>query len=303
LRLNPDLTDAHYTLARILRSLNRNQEAAVEFAEAKELIERQPNGIQSSQLSNSALELASKGDLAGANLALHKAIVLKPDYGVPHYNLGLILADSGNLAGAVQELTKAISLLPGQYKTWFDLGRVLRHKKDDPGALAALSWAAYLAPSDAAVRSELASLQTETNHAIPDSGTALRRPRVGAASDTAADHFAFAMELNSEGDFQGAVGEFLRSLALQPAMIEARRGLAGAYVRLGQNDAGLLEYYKILRSAPEDAQAHIDLGKVLLAQGDTGEAAKHFRLALALRPGSADAKAALEQAEKAAKKP
>src|SRR5277367_1334080 len=124
LRLNPDLADAHYTLARILRSQKRNKEAEIEFAQVKDLQERQPDGIQSSHLSNSALQLASQDDLKGAVAMLKKAILLKPDYGVPHYNLGLVLADTGDFSGAEQELTKAISLLPGQPKPWFELGRV-----------------------------------------------------------------------------------------------------------------------------------------------------------------------------------
>ena len=70
-----------------------------------------PNATQSALLSNSAMELAAKGDMAGAKENLLKAITLKPDYGIPHYNLGLILADSGDLGGASSELAKAISLL------------------------------------------------------------------------------------------------------------------------------------------------------------------------------------------------
>jgi tetratricopeptide (TPR) repeat protein len=301
LRLNPDLTDAHYTLARILRSLNQNKEAAVEFAEAKELIERQPDGVQASQLSNQALDLASKGDLAGAVVLLRKAIALKPDYGVPHYNLGLILADSGDLAGAAQELAKAISLLPGQYKTWFDLGRVLQRENDYHGAIQAVSWAAHLAPSDSSVRAELLSLRS----AEPDQAAErhpVLQPKVGAASDTAADHFAFAEELNAEGDFQGAAGELLRTLSLQPAMVDARRSLAEAYLRLGENDRAVLEDYKMLRFAPEDAQEHIHLGQALLAEGDAEQAAKHFRLALHYQPKSAAARAGLDEAEKKAHK-
>ena len=126
MRVNPDLTGAHYTLARILAGLGRKSEAKVEFAETKDLTDRPANGIQSSQLSNQGLELAAKGDLNGAAVILRKAIVLKPDYGLPHYNLGLILADLGDLAGAQRELVKAISLSPGQSKPWLEYGRVLK---------------------------------------------------------------------------------------------------------------------------------------------------------------------------------
>jgi tetratricopeptide (TPR) repeat protein len=165
LRQNPDLADAHYVRSKVLRSLNRNNEAAIELDEFKDLSQRGPNATESSRLSNLGLEAAAKGDLAGAAASLRKAIALKPDYGVPHYNLGLILADTGDMAGAAQELAKAISLLPGQARPWFDLGRVLRRVGDNQAALAAVSWAAHLSPSDPAILSELASLRDAVHSA------------------------------------------------------------------------------------------------------------------------------------------
>jgi Flp pilus assembly protein TadD len=251
LRLNPDLADAHYTLARVLRSMHRTQDAEVEFAEAKELIDRPPNGVQASNLSNQALQLAAKGDMPGAIATLHRAIALKPDYGVPHYNLGLILADTGDLPGAVQEISKAISLDPAQPRMWFDLGRVLRHANDPRAADEALSWAARLSPGDPAISAELASLRASqpTQHALDP---ALRQYRVRVAPDTATDHLSCATDLMARGDFEGAVGELLRALTLKPAMLEARRMLALAYAHLGQNDLAVLEDYKLLRCAPGD---------------------------------------------------
>ena len=297
LRANPDLADAHYTLARILRSAHRDREAAVEFAEVKELNERQSNGVQSSQMSNKGLELAAKGDLTGAASVLREAIALKPDYGVPHYNLGLVLADNGETAAAEQELTKAISLLPGQAKPWFELGRVLRRAKNDVGAWEVIAWAAHMAPSDSAIQSELASLRTSPTLVGSTHTTTLVRPRIGAQSDTAQAHFAFAGELSARGDLGGAVGELLRSLALQPAMMESRRSLATTYVSLGKNDQAVLEYYKLLLASPEEAALRIALGKILLAQGNAQDAADQLRQALAYQPGSQEARTLLIRAD------
>jgi tetratricopeptide (TPR) repeat protein len=293
LRLNPDLTAAHYTLARILRSLGRRSEAAVEFAETQDLTDRPAYGIQSSHMSNQGLELASKGDLAGAAALLRKAIALKPDYGVPHFNLGLILADSGDTTAALQELAEGISLLPGQSKPWLEYGRVLERANNYRGAFEAIAWAAKLSPSDIEIRSKLASLQGK----VSSSPAAVGQPDVGARSDSAADHLAFARALMSQGDYEGAVGELLRSLALQPAAIEPRSSLAEAYAKLGDNGHAVLEYHKILRSAPQDVEAHIELGRQLEIQGKIAEAVNQFRLALSYRPDSAEAQAALHQAE------
>jgi Flp pilus assembly protein TadD len=269
LHANPDLTDAQYARARILQSLHRNQEAAIAFAIAKELMARPANAIQSSQMSNQALSMASKGDLAGATATLREAIALKPDYGVPHFNLGLILADQAKTAAAVQELSKAISLLPGQAAPWFELGRVLEVAKDDRGALQAVAWAAHLAPSNEVVIAELGRLRASASIASDSAGLqAMEPPAIGARSDTAAAHLDFAHELSRRGDFEGAIGELRRSLTLQPAMQAARRDLAAAYANLGQNERAVLEYRKLLVAFPEDAAAHIALDKILLEQGN-----------------------------------
>jgi tetratricopeptide (TPR) repeat protein len=303
LRLNPDLGDAHYALARALQSLGQNDDALIEFDEAKDLAQREPDAMQSALFSNTALELAAKGDFTGAAASLRRAIALEPDYGIPHHNLGLILADQGEMNEAAQELTKAISLMPGRARPWFDLGRVRKLQSDRRGAFEALSWAARLSPSDASIRSELASLpgtnpSSQATEPLPASQP-MNQPKLGAVFDTARDHVAFAAELSARGDFLGAVGELLRALALQPAQIDARLALGRAYERLGDRDRTILEYGKIVRLVPEDAQVRIALGEVLLKSGRAREAANQFRIVLAHQPGSPEARAALKRATRA----
>ena len=292
LQLNPDLQDAHYALARVLRS-QKSAEAKIELEESVALGRREPDAIESSQLSNSAMEMASKGDMAGAETYLRRAISLRPDFGVPHYNLGLILADKGDLSGASHQLTVAISLLPVQAKPWFDLGRVqgLQGRRED--ALASLSWAARLAPSDLRIQSELRALRTGDGAAVTPVAAPSRR---GALSDTAAEHFAFAKELGAQGDLLGVIGELLRSLALEPAAVEVRSYLASSYERLGDLNQAMLENQKILLAAPNNVESHLALGRILLAQHRPGEAAEEFRQALKYRPDSEEARKALDEA-------
>jgi tetratricopeptide (TPR) repeat protein len=303
LHQNPDLPDAHYALAGALRSLSRSNEAAVELEEFKDLSQRVPDATESSRLSNLALETASKGDMSGAVILLRRAIELKPDYGIPHYNLGLILADQGDMPGAVKELSKAISLLPGQAKPCFDLGRVLRRQGDNQGALAAIAWAARLSPTDPAIHSELVSLRA-TLHRDDDAveSSTPKQPAVGAFSDTAIDHERFGQQLFAQEDFMGARGELLRSLALKPARQSSRMALASDYDKLRDYNRAVLEYHKLLLSAPSDAEVHLGLGNVLLEQGNAKAAADEFRIALTYRPESAEARAALDKAQKTSAK-
>ena len=125
----------------------------------------------------------------------------------------------------------------------------------------------------------------------------MRVKQIGAASDTAAAHVAFAEEIIEQGDYQGATGELLRALALQPASKEARSKLAAAYANLGQNDRAVLEYKKLLLAFPDEWAAHISLGKILLNLGKASDAAEQFKLALILDPGSQEARRGLQSAD------
>jgi tetratricopeptide (TPR) repeat protein len=300
---NPDLADAHYVLARVLQASGKPDQAEVEFKVAQSLSQRLPDAMQSSLLSNQALELAAKGDFKAATDSLHKAIALKPDYGVPHYNLGLILADQGNLKDATNELTKAISLLPGRAKAWYQLGRVLARSGDKGNALLALSWAARLSPTDLSIRSELDSVRAgNRSESLLDNSQSVSAPPtpgLSSSSDTAADHLAFAGELDSRGDRLGSVGELLRSLALQPSNLDTRRQLAKTYAALEQNDRAILEYQKIVVASPNEVDSRVELGKIFLLQGNAKDAIQEFLTAQKIAPDSVPVRLALEQAQRA----
>jgi protein O-GlcNAc transferase len=292
LRQNPDLPDAHYALARTLQALKKTSAAKVEFDEAADLIQLQPDGIQAMNMSNESLAQASQGDFGGATQSLRHAIALKPDYGVPHYNLGLILADSGDMNGAIRELSVAISLMPGQAKPWFDLGRVFEKQGDGKRAFEAYSWAARLSPSDPAMRVKVKSF-------ISVAPPGKESPPLEIPSDTAEDHLAAAQSLLREGQSLDAVSELLRALTLSPTDEEARRHLAGAYVSLGDFDKAILEYHKLLLLSPKDVSTHLVLGKLLLKQGHAEQAASQFRTALTYQPDSHEARASLAEALRA----
>jgi len=63
--------------------------------------------------------------------------------------------------------------------------------------------------------------------------------------------------------------------------------VAGALWRTGKSQEAIQRYEYALRIKPDFAQAHCDLGTVLLAQGHTADAIGHFEQALRLRPDRA----------------
>ena len=179
--------------------------------------------------------------MASALRLERQAVQLKPDFGVPHYNLALILADTEDWADAARELIKAASLMPGNAAPWFDLGRVLRRKGDLRGSLAVLTWASQLAPSNPSIDAELKVVKAEAK-AVELTVT---EPPLGPTRDSVSAHLAFAIELAAASDHLGAVGELLRTLALEPANEKARRLLAESYKQLKRTHDAELEQAKL----------------------------------------------------------
>jgi tetratricopeptide (TPR) repeat protein len=316
LHLNPDLQEAHYGLARVLKSGKQNTEADIEFGIAADLEQRKPEGIRAIRLNNEGLQLAAKGDLPGAATDLREAILLKPDYGVAKYNLGLILADSGDLPAAKQPLIDAASLIPAQAAVWFDLGRVLALLGESCRASESLFWATRLAPANPKYSMELAKLRhLSSGHDLPatqhdeNEGNAVclapkGRPNFGAVADTALDRTAFAKELRAKGDLPGATGELMRALELTPNAVGARTELAEIYAFQLRWSLAIEEYRKIQLVAGEgDASFHLALGHALLKEAHAAEAIQEFDKALKLRPDSKDALTGREAAQRALVRP
>lgn len=90
----------------------------------------------------------------------------------------------------------------------------------------------------------------------------------------------------------------MRALVLEPGRLDVREHLAGAYLLLGRDDSAILEYQKIARCAPENAEIHLEIGRLLLAKGSPEDALTDLRLAVRYRPESAPARAALSEAER-----
>jgi tetratricopeptide (TPR) repeat protein len=296
---NPDIEAAHYGLAKTLQAEGQRTDAKIEFREATELLQRQSDAIQSSHLSNESLELAKQGNFNNAIESARQAVGLEPESSVPHYNLALLLADAGQLRPAVLELRKAISLAPLHASFYVNLSRMQQELGDATGALDSLHRAAQLDPNTSVRDAEAKILHAALPkaHASRDSQEKIVMP-YGAPTDTPADHFAFATQLSREGDLEGAIGELLRSVALEPDRGDLRYNLAVAYAQAGQNERAELEFRKVLllkTTNTDSAQAHLALGATLLQMKEFAPAAVELRRVLSLQPHNQEAAQLLSQ--------
>ena len=99
-----------------------------------------------------------------------------------------------------------------------------------------------------------------------------------------------------KGEYDQAISNFQKALALKPNYGLARRNLAAAehnrgadLARRGRNDEALGSYTRALEIQPDRSEYHYDMGLALSALGRIDEAVSQFKEALVLNPAFAQA--------------
>jgi len=188
--------------------------------------------------------------------AYRKSIASKPDIFETNLNLGLALAEAGR-PDAEQFLRAATKLTPvsgpasGRKRAWIALGHVIQSSKQDEAA-SAYQQAALADPTD------------------PE-------PHLLAGAALEKQHAAEAEK------------EYRQALALQPQSPDVLAALTNLYMRQKRfGDAEtLLRQLEGLH--PDDAAAHLQLGRMLAISGKNEEAITELESGLKLDPGDRDA--------------
>jgi tetratricopeptide (TPR) repeat protein len=186
--------------------------------------------------------------------AYRKSVAAKPDVFESNLNLGIQLAKSGQpdseqYLRAATQLTPTSHVAEGQARAWISLGHVLEKSKPDD-AVAAYNQAAKLDPKD------------------PE------------------PHLSAGLLLENEGKFADAEGEYKQALALDPSS-DALTALANLYMH-GRRFPEAEEYLrKIVAAQPQNAAAHIQLGRVLAAEGKNDAAVAELQEGAKFAPADA----------------
>ena len=201
--------------------------------------------------------------------AYRKSVSARPDVFESNLNLGLQLAKTSQ-PDAEQFLRAATQLKPtsheaeGQARAWLSLAHVLEAAKPED-ALDAYRKAAAFRPKD---------------------------PEPYLAAGTI---------LEKQGKTADAVEEYKQALALDPAS-DALTGLANIYMR-GRRFPEAEEYLrKLVAAHPDDAGAHIELGRVLAAQNKNDAAVTELQAGAKLAPSDLSAQRDLADVYSAAGK-
>lgn len=88
----------------------------------------------------------------------------------------------------------------------------------------------------------------------------------------AEDHYYAALDLVSEGDQEGALSEYQKSLDIDPSFTEAMHGMARALQDLNRLDEAIAVSKRIAELDPEDVLAHTSLSVLYQKKGMIPEA-------------------------------
>jgi Flp pilus assembly protein TadD len=270
----PEFAYAHFQLAYVYTALKKTDEARAEYARTVAIDPK-----MSEAYLNLGMILLDKQENAAAVAPLRKAVELLPAQSRPRYLLAVALDRSGNLAGAAESFEALIHLDP-----------------NDITALDYLGWAALREG-----KSEEAEARFRRALGVQPKGP------------EALKGLAHSLDAQKKPE---AVGAYRDYLELMPNDSEAHARLIHLLVELQQNDAALAELDRLdagkhptleslklradvqiagkkwedsiatlqqaLSLAPNDAQLHGGLGRILLQRRDFAAAEKELRIALRL---------------------
>jgi tetratricopeptide (TPR) repeat protein len=184
--------------------------------------------------------------------AYRKSVEAKPDVFESNLNLGLQLAktsqpEAERFLRAATELQPTSQIEEGRERAWLSLGQVLQASKPDE-ALQAYRQAASLQPKD------------------PE------------------PHLAAGELLEKQHQFADAEQEY-KAAAVLDSSSDAVTALANIYMHGRRFPEAEAELRKLTSAHPEDAAAHIQLGRVLAAEGDNNAAIAELQAGAKLAPG------------------
>ncbi len=234
------------------------------------------------------------GKVEDSIAAYRKSVAAKPDVFESNLNLGLQLARTGQ-PDAERFLRAATQLKPtshtaeGKARAWLSLGHVLEKSKPEQ-ALAAYQQAATLQPKDPEAHLAAGRLLEEQEKFSDAEDEYKRAFELAPSTDaTAADALTGLANISMRGRLFADAEAYLREL------VAVRPNDAAAHVQLGRvlaaeskNDAAVLELETGAKLAPADLSVQYDLAEVYDTLGKNDRAEAVYRGLISGSPNDAE---------------
>ena len=193
--LEPTNAHFHYNLGRTYELRNLSAQAAAEYRRSLEL----DSGLATAQRRLGAIYL-EKGDLDSAAVSLRAAVELDSTDAEAFYNLGRVLDRRGSPARAVEAYERAIALEPRYRQAYYNLARAYQ----------------LLGRTAASQRAQERFVALEEGE---QDSLYMAQLRVQRQPEKALERRALAVAYAEAGQYDRAIDEFKKALALEPGMV------------------------------------------------------------------------------------
>jgi Flp pilus assembly protein TadD len=270
----PEFAYAHFQLAYVYTALKKTDEARAEYARTVAIDPK-----MSEAYLNLGMILLDKQENAAAVAPLRKAVELLPAQSRPRYLLAVALDRSGNLAGAAESFEALIHLDPNDITTLDYLGWAALREGKSEEAEARFRRALGVQPKGPEALKGLAhSLDAQKK---PEAVGAYRDYLELMPNDSEAHarliHLLVELQQND-----AALAELDRLDAGKHPTLESLKLRADVQIAGKKWEDSIATLQQALSLAPNDAQLHGGLGRILLQRRDFAAAEKELRIALRL---------------------
>ena len=209
----------------------------------------------------------------------------QPDGGETRKVSGLARFMLGDRAGAERDLHRASSQLPNDFDARYYLGRVYFEGSKLTLALESFRMAIELDPRSVKARNHLGQTLeglTRFDEAKDAYRNAIELEQEGAERSEW-PYYNLGTLLLAEGDTGQAVILLERALERNPSSLQTRTKLGAAYSAASRLQDAAEQLRGVVREEPANADAHYQLGRVLMKLGQEDQARKHLTLFERLR--------------------
>ncbi|MBD2182846.1 tetratricopeptide repeat protein [Planktothrix sp. FACHB-1355] len=198
--LKPDLAAAYWNLANVFMQLGRADEAVPCWQKALKL---KPELLSAETLNDLGTAVGKQGKWEEAIGYYKRAVALKPNYPLAHFNLGTALKQQGQIEEAIVHLQSTIDLKPDYAEAYNQLGNAFLEQEKFSQAL--LQYRKVL-------------------QLVPDSARA---------------YFNIGSALAQQDNFEQAIVQFQKAIELQPDLAEAYYNIGMSVQRQSQQQGRL----------------------------------------------------------------
>jgi tetratricopeptide (TPR) repeat protein len=232
-----------------------------------------------------AEDLIQKHDYASATPLLRKVVESNPKNYVAWFDLGFAENGLGHTTDSIAAYRKSVTAKSDVFESNLNLGLQLA-KMGEPDAEQFLRAATHLKPTSQPAEGQARawlSLAHVLEASRPEEALDAYHQAATLQPKDPEPHLAAGLLFEKQQKYADAVEEYKKALALD-ASSDALTGLANVYLR-GRQFPEAEEYLrKLVAAHPDDAGAHIELGRVLVAQGKNDDAVAELEAGAKLAP-------------------